>query len=1153
MTPLEHAHDLPLRGVNLIEASAGTGKTYTIASLVTRIALSGAQSVQKVLAVTFTRPAAADLVLKIRERLNEVGASLDSGSHDDPLVAHLLAAGHTVEKLQQRLVLARLDLDLVSFLTIDGFLLRVLTRYPSLIGYQGEGWEVGDGRDLLRTAALDYWRFRMADADELLVEALAQTNLTPDSLATELETYVERPELRVVPAASPSLTDIADHRQTLTAALDDIRRRGRGFVDEAMAVLSSDPGINRSWLRVDKCPEVEGELTKLLIDGTASVKKVDVNLLAKATATVLAVKMKKGFRPPEHELFALLDPVVKRVNWLADAQDSLLAEFRRDALEFVNSRLPALRAERNVQTYNGVLHSVREALASPGGEQLAAAIRADFPIAIVDEYQDTSPAQADVFSRIYAGRSDAALYQVGDPKQAIYNFRGADVVAYLAARRKADQGFELQRNWRSTPGLVAHVNAAFASADRPFLFGGLPFEPVRPAPTERDRFIVAADGGQVELTGVAITTFDKTTEIKPAQSDAFQQAAQQIAALLRLADLGKLKLGSRPLRAADVGVLLQTHKHVGIMSDRLAELGVGSVRVNMDSVFDTNEARDVQQLLAAVVHWGDRALVRGALLTLLGDYHAATLATEGGAGEALSAFDDWRRRCAAGDLCAVIIALADRVADLRARTNYRHLAELLAIREQQGTTDLGSLLRWLGEQIEANDSGIEAHQLRLESDENLVQLATIHASKGLEYAVVFCPDLGFRPRAPATKDAPELYHDPANHDVLSLDFKPDEVAKAMAEHDRHAEHMRLTYVALTRARNRVYLFTSERRASTTFTGLTYLLTGGDADGDFAAARKRWAKDKKAGSSLAERAEALGWSLVLPEFDQPLGTSAQEGAPLHPARPRTFSGHIDDRWTVTSFSALDEHVDQPSGVVLPDRLDAFGFPAGPQAGLCLHAILEALPAGAVEEDDLTRATAAALNRYGFHPRWTPVAQDLVTAARETELQRGLKLSGLGAGDTVSELPFDLQVGDFDRADLYALFGRTQVGQQPLRGYLRGYIDLVFRDDGRYYLLDYKSNWLGDGYAHYASERLPAAMITGNYDLQYHLYVVALHRWLQRTVPGYCYEKHFGGVFYLFLRGMAPESRHRSGVFFDRPSATRLQQVETLLDLDHANPA
>jgi exodeoxyribonuclease V beta subunit len=831
-------------------------------------------------------------------------------------------------------------------------------------------------------------------------------------------------------------------------------------------------------------------------------------------------------------------------------------------------------------------------LRASSGRGLAASIRQQYSAALIDEFQDTDPVQYEIFSRVYTG-ADLPLFLVGDPKQAIYSFRGADVYAYLKARDDAQGNrHTLDVNWRSTAALIDAVNTLYRRAPSPFLADGIEFHPAHPADRVPPRLLIdGIDAAPLVLWFLARASQDKPCSKRDAARFSAQATAAEIARLLQLAASGRAGFVGdggelTPLRGNDVAVLVRTHAQGRQIKAALAAHAVNSAEQADDSVFDSDEAVELTHLLRAVENPADDTRLRTALVTTLLGADAEALHTLAGDEPAWEAavlrFDEyhhlWRdagffvmsRRLLERE--GVPTRLLSMVDGARRMTNLLHLIELLQAEADGSGLGMGQLVDWLIERRQHRFERGEESQLRLESDEQLVQIVTVHRSKGLEFPIVFCPYLWDESQRRASPVAPVFFHDPADEDAPTLQLDgSDAAARALAQREARSESLRLCYVALTRARHRCYVawgsINGAGRSAPAWLMHRDRRPFADDEEFFDWFESCGDGDLRADLQALQSAAPHAIALAEPPVFEPGALIPETGTPAVPSA-RVFRGHIDAPWRTVSYSALVRHGagDRPDhdawasapAPIEPIAADSIhAFPRGSRAGSCLHAIFEHIDFAAAEEAEWRLVIARELNRHGFPPQWEEVLLRMLGDVLHTPLDGGqLRLARVENRQRVNELEFHYPLQRLDAHELARLLDRHAAGQayrrqierlqfDPVRGYMKGYIDMVFEHAGRWYIVDYKSNWLGASAEDYAAARLPEVMAEDAYGLQYLIYTLALHRFLRARHAGYDYDRHFGGVYYLFLRGISPARGAGFGVYADRPSATLIAALDAYI--------
>ncbi|MBL9078741.1 MAG: UvrD-helicase domain-containing protein [Planctomycetes bacterium] len=1146
-------------GTLLLEASAGTGKTYTIIGLLLRLLFEQRiPSLDRALVVTFTVAATEELKQRLRRGLQTVLAAAEGAPCRDPLWRRLAQRPDAAARARAALD----DFDRVPIATIHGFCKRLLdesafeTRQPFRLDF------VVDPLPLLHRAAADVVRRRYAAEPDATHALLALGKLTPEALASAWLLWRRHPDI----ALEPNHPDAAAHTAAIAAPL---ARAAAGCDAACLARIASF-----QWLK-DDCPfenrtDVEPELQRFAAQlRTAPV--LALPLVVRLGRRRLGKSLKKNSqRPDGHPFFDDCDAA-------ADAVDAALVHLRAQLLQDLDERLARDKQRQHVLSFDDLLQRAHAALQDPARRDvLLAAIRERHEVALIDEFQDTDALQYEIFATCFAQRP---LFLVGDPKQSIYGFRGADLDAYFAARRDAATVGTLDTNFRSSGPLVAAVSHLFGPATA-FVDAGITLPVVHasaapgalaldgdPGPAFRWRLLGSSDGE------------DPTNLTKePSEARIAADVAAEVARLLA----GPARIDDRRLLPRDCAVLTRTNRQAVRVQEALRDAGIVSAIGKAGDIFDTDEIVDVERLLRAIVQPRDLALARSAMATRLWGrdatwVHASLSDDEAFDGE-LRRLEEWRRlwhrhgfvamaERLLGDLGVVPRLLAQRGGE-RSLTNYRQLFELLHQAEHDERLSAEGLLEWLlHERRHKDELDYQLRELRLESDEDAVQILTVHGSKGLQYEVVFCPFLwdARRDRAPAIVPLPG---------ARRLAFELDTEAKAALEVARQAEDVRLCYVALTRARRRTYVHVGPCSKDAPRSALAWLLWPPPVDLELPQHPERfatWSDRAKQGfphlrARLDELCAASGGTMgvdLVPVAPTAAPLPPMPVAPLGPAR--TAQRLLAPR-ALHSFSSLvaGAHGLEPG----PDVADPaarhsqtisaapargiFAFARGARAGQCLHTLLEHADLDALQTDAAAALVRQTLQAYGLADpaahtgALDPVAdvlQNLKDLAAARVHAGGPTVAELARGPKAIEWKFTLPTPGSSLEALAAAFARhgsalaqryadrlRRLPPRTLHGFLVGFVDLCATHGERHWIVDWKSNHLGDRAADYGPDALATAMVDSDYVLQYHLYVLALHRQLRARLPGYDYDRHQGGIAYAFLRGVRPDDSN--GMLFDR---------------------
>ncbi len=1158
MQPLDPL-TLPLQGCRLLEASAGTGKTYTLALLFIRLLLERQLEVDRILVVTFTRAATGELRDRIRKRLREALDHLEQRTTADPQLAALLAAVPP-ETAGQRLNDALVRMDEAAIYTIHGFCQRILQDHAfesaSLFDL-----ELLESEEALRREIIeDFWRNRFYPAGAEEAAWAMDTWKDPEGLLKVLGNAASALTAVIVPPVDADLLDDLGRRSR--RLFSEVQQLWAETRDEVEKILEQDPCLQRSeatYRRKDRVPELIAAMDDLAAQPGCPL--LFPKGLEKMAASEMASRLlKKCNEPPAHPFFLLFDQFHACTR---DYIHNLTLSVLHHARHSLHKELDRRKRQQGSLSFDDLLTRLDAALKHPHtGLQLTERIADRFPVALVDEFQDTDPIQYRLFSRIYRSAS-RTLFMIGDPKQAIYSFRGADIFTYIRARRDTPQEnrYTMATNYRSTAAMVGAVNALFALREDAFVFtDDIAFHPVQAAMEGTVPALLLAERPVAPLTGLILDSDRLRSQRSPLISKdqagraAVAFCADTIAELLEQAASGRAVIAERALNTGDIAILVRTHREAEAMQAGLRRRGLNSVYFSQASVFATEEARQLALVLVALTDLADTALIRTCLATDLFGRSAQEIHAlnndEPGWGIQLNALlryrDLWRDQgfiAMFQQLFAeegVTLRLSALTDGERRLTNFLHLAELLQ-ESPASRHGMAGLLRWFQQQIHTPDPNAAGQLTRLENDEHLIRIVTIHRAKGLEFPVVLLPFLwSARSISP---DQPLSFHDRESLQMTVDLGSGEERHRQWAEEELLAEELRLLYVAVTRAKCCCFFYWG-RVKGVERTALAHLLHRGtlpDTDAD-----------------LVREIEALNGDetvAAIRPFPEAFGTTRLAGGnDAAMLRLKPFRGRINSGWSLTSYSRLTAESDSPmewdGQVAAPSRepedfTDIFTFPRGPAAGTCLHSLLERLhfERPVTEQQSMI---SEVLEQGGIDQRWLTATirwlQDLLSVA----LPGSCRLDQLAPCDRINELSFlfpleQVSINRFNALLKAQGLQTLAATNSPLQGLMKGFIDLVFRYQGRYFIVDYKSNHLGATLRDYGQEALRECMDSHQYHLQSLIYTLALHRFLSTRIAGYNYDRHFGGVSYLFLRAMHPEHPPGTGIHSSRPDQQLIDQL------------
>lgn len=1187
--------EVEFSGVHLIEASAGTGKTYNISSLYIRALIETKWTVDQILVVTYTEAATKELRDRLMKRLRESIDALEGKlPGDDSFLNELVKNVEKPLEAISRLKEAIYAFDEAAVYTIHGFCRHALQEQAFNSGAPFEAELIGDDSDIIREIIDDYWRKWVREASENvlkrpLLKLLLDKGYSPDALTRELAGYVGKPYLKVEPhEVSSQVYD--EHLYELGELFNDLQEEWRQSQEEIFELLNAG---HLSYYRTDWLQNWMLEMHQWLRNDVAPIHYFDKFSRFSQSHINQSLKKsseKKGVHPPGHSFFKYVDRYVTHVEELQDYE----VIFKRRLFEYIVEKADEKKVDLQVYSFDDLLIQLQRALDHPEkGERLQNELRRAYPIALVDEFQDTDPIQYDIFSSIYEGGDEAALFMIGDPKQSIYSFRGADIFSYLKAKEDAppQNKYSLGHNYRSVPPLIDAFNTLFESHENPFLLDDISFEPVQAGLETDDRLTVkGSEVAPLELRQLIRKDDEGHLHKTEAKKRAAEDTAHQIAAMLSGSSAGEFLIGGKPIEGKDIAVLVRSHYQATLIGDALRDRGIKSVKHSRESVFHSEEAVALYQILKAVVEPGSEQRVTVALATNLFSYSAREILSlkenETAWSEKLEQFVQWHEMWQDHGFAYMFRKMmqkeqvAETVMQLkngeRILTNLIHLSELIMQEEKDGKAGMHTLLKWLLKKRKEDNKDKEEEQLRLESDENLVSVVTMHHSKGLEYPVVFCPYLWDSPQN-SDDGGPIVYHDPEDDFKEKLDLNgkndPDRAQKRFYKAEEElAEGVRLAYVAITRAKYKCIIDWAYAKDAA-HSPLGFLLLGHDealkslrasVDSDVKYSGDELSLYQSAIGQLAEHRN-ISSTVITDEGPEQRPVPMNEPETALQAKEFQRALPLPKGEGMASFSSLirneeedfelefrayyDEPYDREEEWEQSSAAAIFDFPKGPNPGTAIHHIFENIVFG--DESGWDAEIETQLQTQNIASRWMPVVKRMIELTLDKPLskeQPQLKLSALDKEDMIEELEFYFTNGDIQLSEILNIIrpdGRSSsaVDSFAEAGFLKGFIDLTFKYKDRFYILDYKTNYLGNTINEYAFEALEEEMKEALYDVQYHLYVVALHRLLENKKKNYSYERNFGGAFYLFLRGM---NKHgREGIFFDRPDKEIITQLNAYL--------
>ncbi|AWW34969.1 exodeoxyribonuclease V subunit beta [Mannheimia varigena] len=1164
---------LPLNKSVLIEASAGTGKTFTIANIYLRLLLGVGclpLTVEQILVVTFTKAATEELKNRIRKNIQQCadflkdkvnGECIEGKSYANNLefLEQFYPHIHHIHEALLRLSIAEREIDTASVFTIHSFCQKMLVQFAFESGVRFDLDLQPNQSDLLKKLSEDVWREQFYPQGVEESEIISTELATPESALSAVRNYLasELPE----PNAFLN-QDFSEHLVKYKQFIDEVKKEWIKNSKELTTLIREDLAAKKSLhgnkYRANKFEDIVTEMNVWV--NTASL--VLPKEFHRLTENMIVASTKDKCEPINSSYLAKNQTFLTA--YKEQFENSLKAILLYQFLIGLKTKLAEYKQSHPERGFDDLLIMLNQALKNPQtGKALAQKIRSIYPFAMIDEFQDTDLTQYEIFSQIFmVEQSDNGFIMIGDPKQSIYKFRGADIFTYLRAAKQADEQFTLGKNWRSLPEVVQAVNNLFYFANKeksPFLYDDIAFHPVES--DDRKGKLISEQGHFVCYTSEK-TKLDDVAEI------CAYQIHQQLNAMSE-GNFGIEKNGEfKPFEPKDIAILVRKGSQAKRIKKALAKRNIKSVYLaESASVFGSEIATELCWILQAGLNpYNYKALLSALGSTLWGlsaaeiyRYKENEMLWDLKVNQFVEYSTIWKEQGILPMLHKIYLeqGIIERLKGLpnadRLITDLLHLTEILQ-ETSQALESEAELVRWYEKQISSPDFNDE-QQLRLESEEELIKIVTIHGSKGLQYPIVWLPFAAEKSEGD-TKVNLGLYRNQKG----DLDwYLGEEEVKEQIQNEAYAEDLRLFYVALTRAESQLNLVLPKMISG--WSPLHYLLAEGELP-----------KDK---TSVVDYFNQKQISADIIEVAGHLPLSRWESGKTEESyQAKTFSGNIRVVGQITSFTSLyaqherfsegkaervidlaqdrDVHIEliEPDYTMETDAFSPFQFPHGIKVGTVLHSFLEHCR---FSEQIDKESVAKVCEQLGLSEEWIEPTLGWFERIFATPLpEANFCLKEIDETKRLNEWQFYLRLKN-DKAlhQLNALLKQhsplaknlPELQLPQLEGFVRGFVDCIVQMNGKFYLIDYKSNFLGYLPQNYSAENIQREMGRQRYDLQYLLYTLAVHRYLTaRLGENYDYDRDFGGVAYLFLRAMNGEDT--SGVYFDKPCKKLIEEMDLL---------
>ncbi|HTN21622.1 MAG TPA: exodeoxyribonuclease V subunit beta [Pelobium sp.] len=1118
-----NASTVELTGSNLIEASAGTGKTYSIAILVLRLLLEKNIAIKEILMVTFTKAAVAELEERIRLFVRLAYKVAQGESIKDSTITNLVksVSDGNPQETEQLLKEAVLFLDETAVLTIHSFCQQTLNEFAfetdQLFGID----LMQDASAILEDETNKFWRKFVTTIPTQVLGLLTNHGLTKNGLKKKVSSHLSGQKYYFYNFGESYLmcdddyNNLAEELKLKQQAIDNQYNELLQYIEKNKANIIAE---------CDKNAYVKKNILPLIDDVASFIDSVNDK---RDKANVIKTLP---------NILEYLDNLDKLQTEKTDILKQVITKITCNGIQQISEGINHYKNRYNQISFDDLIAKLHHALIERPSERLVNCLQQKYKAVFIDEFQDTDRLQYKIFEKAFG--TNTILFYIGDPKQSIYAWRKADIYTYFEAKKNVNRRYGMNHNFRSSARLIDAMNIFFKPEEDfdTFHFGDAPLEE-RINYLEVESPVKNTKGNllyeNLPTVPIEITVCAKNDEI-------YEALCAQIVTIFndqefKIDDNGNI----RNVLPKDIGILIRNKKAGIEIKKQLTRYGIPAITIDDGKVLQSTEASYLLYVLQAITDIS-RANINKALLSPFTGFNDDNIL----ALDSDLIVELFRNYKVVWDKDGIYTALKTWIKDFsieskllntensdgeRIITNLYQLIELLHKTQSRKNLNSLELISWLKRGIEGMETEGDEFEQRIENDEDAIKIVTIHKSKGLEYKIVFAPSLDLL----ADTKHPDCSFRNPNGDYISAekkDLTPEELAEVAKQAEQ--ENRRLIYVAITRAVSKCYIYKSNYYKNSSLSFFTDAL-------------------KKVETSLITFKS--NDDLTIPPGyryrKENKKTTEKNTNPVH------FK-LLHENWRRMSYSMLraDHAISLKSKSQQPESdYDDFIFNQlrkGAKTGNLLHYIFENIHFHDDAKWQKTIDDAVKIFVPQQEELYRPMLMQLLKNVLTADIQIGddiFKLTDVNSFKCIHELEFDFNVENFISANLGQLSTEeTFIDAKSfpiLEGVMNGKIDLFFEHKGKYYVLDWKSNFLGDAISDYEKPSLLLAMNENNYHLQYLIYSLAIKKYLESRLPNFNYKYQFGGVIYLFVRGM--RSDLQTGIFTAKPDISTIGNLNARL--------
>ncbi|WP_425619598.1 exodeoxyribonuclease V subunit beta [Buchnera aphidicola] len=1150
-----------LNGINLIEASAGTGKTFTIILLYLRclLGIGDVQNQKKlriheILVLTFTNAAKEELYIRLKKTINNLYLScVNNTDTNDPICKLFLKKIKDMNEAVSILKKAKNNIHEAAIYTIHSFCQKILQSNNFYINYVFQDKIIDKEDNLYIKTTEDFWRLYIYHLPENIIKIIFQYYKNPNDLLKIIKPFIHMKLFNYTVKILNNKHLILLHEENIKK-IDYIKKIWLRHYPTILKKLN-DIKINKKIYNQFNISRWINNITKW---SESETKDYYLPIALKYFSQENIKKNTIYYINIEYILFKEIEIILK-YNF------SLKYIVALYAMQKIQKLLKKEKEKQSLLGFDDLLSNVLMILKKE--KNLRTLIRKTYPIALIDEFQDTDIVQYKIFNLLYKNNEKSALFLIGDPKQAIYSFRGADVFSYLSIKSKIKKYYYLDTNWRSSVNMCDSINFLFSQNNNPFILPEISYTPIISSKKNVHMNFLINDIPQIPIRFFV----HKKTEI---YLDEYQlwiakQCAQEISYWLTCAQNGQAKIitvnKEKILSPNDIVILVKNKKEANIIKQALQKINIFSIYYSdKNSVFKILDAQELLWILESILEPENIKLLQQSISTHILQVISSKIQKKNNNQsyymiEKLYEYYEIWNNTSIFHMIQVMILDYQKNADIIdlninyvKNLNFLHIAEILQEKFQYFNKKR-SLIHWFQSKILDTKEPLPEEYIRNYPECQFIRIITIHKSKGLEYPIVWIPFI-----IDFNSSLLPIYHN-KNYEAI-IDITHNEKYFKISDTERLAEDIRLLYVAITRSivhcciglsclikkkiKNRIYDNDIHKSS------IGYIIQNGQP---------------MHYKNFLKKLNQLSINNILEVRNNKKKYILSKTKNIYLInQPIDYNKKNNNIWNITSFTKLKKENNlfelQKSTILLNqynnktlkkkyEKLTIYNFPKGKNTGLMMHDILKNLNTLATKEDQWF---SDILKKYNISLKWTNTLIFWIKNILNISLNdKNMRLSNITQISCIKELEFFLPIknilynSDFNKIiQSFNAINLPTLSFNPIKGILTGCIDLFFIWNKKYYILDYKSNWLGDDNTCYSLKNIQIEIMKNRYDLQYHIYTVAIHKYLKQKIKDYHYQYDFGGVFYFFLRAIE-NKKENHGVFYTKPDYNLIKKTIDLI--------